>query len=310
MGGVDGLERQTPRQNVADVPRPPQTVPDAGTTVTSLAVRPSPDGLAGRGPLRVDWAVTSTSATEQLGYELQASPSTAFVHNVPSSGPMEGLDQLDVVTPGGPLRSREVRHLRVRVATEHGWSTWSAPTTVEAGLLEPADWSAAAVTLPDDPGAHRQAPSPLLRTTFDLPAAPVRARLHVTSLGDHEVRVNGRRVGDHLLDPGWTPYRSRLLVITHDVTDLLSDGANVLAGVLGDGWYRGRIGWDPEDDRGRYGRQLGLFAQLEVELADGRTVTVATGGNWRASTGEIQAADHYDGCLVDLRRRQDGWDLP
>jgi alpha-L-rhamnosidase len=295
---------------VADVTLPPQSVSDAGTTVTSLAVRPSPDGLAGRGPLRVDWAVTSTTASEQLGYELQTSPSTSFVHNVPSSGPMEGPDQLDVVAPGAPLRSREVRHLRVRVATEHGWSPWSAAVTVGAGLLEASDWSAVAVTLPDDPGAEREAPAPLLRTSFDLPAAPVRARLHVTSLGDHEVRINGRRVGDHLLDPGWTSYRSRLLVVTHDVTDLLTEGANVLAGVLADGWYRGRIGWDPEDDRGRYGRQLGLLAQLEVELPDGGTIVVATDESWRASTGEIRSADHYDGCTVDLRERRHGWDLP
>jgi alpha-L-rhamnosidase len=285
-------------------------VSEAGTTVTSLVVRPSPDGLAGRGPLRVDWAVTSATATRQLGYELQASPSAAFDQNVASSRLMEAPDQLDVVTPGGPLRSREVRHLRVRVATERGWSAWSSPTTVEAGLLEPADWTAVAVTLPDDPGAQRQAPAPLLRTTFDLPAAPVRARLHVTSLGDHEVRINGRRVGDHLFDPGWTSYRSRLLVVTHDVTDLLTDGANVLGAVLGDGWYRGRIGWDPEDDRGRYGRQLGLLAQLEVELPDGGTIVVATDESWRASTGEILLADHYDGCTVDLRQRRHGWDVP
>ena len=84
----------------------------------------------------------------------------------------------------------------------------------------------------------------------------------------------------------------------------------MLAGVLGDGWYRGRIGWDPEDDRGRYGRQLGLLAQLEVELADGGTIVVATDENWRASTGEIRSADHYDGCTIDLRQRQDGWDRP
>jgi alpha-L-rhamnosidase len=295
---------------VADVTLPAPNTTDSGTSITSLAVRPSPDGSAGRAPLRVDWAVTSTTATRQLGYELQASPSTAFDQNVSFGAPTEGPDQLGVVTPSGPLRSREVRHLRVRIATDRGWSAWSSPTTVEAGLLEPADWTAVAVTLADDPGAQRQAPAPLLRTTFDLPTAPVRARLHVTSLGDHELRINGRRVGDHLLDPGWTSYRNRLLVVTHDVTDLLAEGDNVLAGVLGDGWYRGRIGWDPEDDRGRYGRQVALLAQLEVELADGRTVVVATDENWRASTGEIQAADHYDGCLVDLRRRQDGWDLP
>jgi alpha-L-rhamnosidase len=293
---------------VTDVALPPQTISDAGTRVTSLAVRRSPDGLAGRGPLRVDWAVTSARATAQLGYELQASPSTAFAQNVPSSGPMEAPDQLEVVAPGGPVRSREVRHLRVRVATEHGWSPWSSPATVEAGLLEPADWRAVAVTLAQDPGAREQAPAPLLRTNFHLPAAPVRARLHVTSLGDHEMRINGRRVGDHLLDPGWTSYRSRLLVVSHDVTDLLTGGDNVLGGVLGDGWFRGRLGWDPEDDRGRYGRQLALLAQLEVELPDGGTIVVATDENWRASTGEIRSADHYDGCTVDLRSRHHGWD--
>ena len=294
----------------ADVTLLAQTSSDAGTTVASLAVRPSPDGLAGRAPLRVDWAVTSTTATEQLGYELQAAPSTAFDQDVATTGSVEGADQLDVVAPGGALRSREVRHLRVRVATAHGWSDWSPAATVEAGLLEPADWTAVAVTLAGDPGAQREAPAPLLRTTFDLPTAPVRARLHVTSLGDHEVRINGRRVGDHLLDPGWTPYRSRLLVVSHDVTDLLAAGDNVLAGVLGDGWYRGRIGWDPDDDRGRYGRQLGLLAQLEVELPDATTIVVATDESWRASTGEIRSADHYDGCTIDLRHRQDGWDLP
>ncbi len=294
----------------ADVTLPDPTTSDAGTRVASLTVRPSPEGSTGRGPLRVDWAVTSTTATEQLGYELQASPAAAFDQDVATTGPVEGADQLDVVAPGGPLRSREVRHLRARVATAHGWSDWSPVGTVEAGLLEPADWSAVAVTLADDPGAREQAPPPLVRVAFDLPAAVVRGRLHVTSLGDHEVRVNGRRVGDHLLDPGWTSYAHRLLVVTHDVTDLLRAGENVLAGVLGDGWYRGRIGWDPDDDRGRYGRQLGLLAQLEVDLADGRTVVVATDGSWRAGTGEIRAADHYDGCHVDLRLRQDGWDRP
>src|SRR5205085_1220224 len=127
---------------------------------------------------------------------------------------------------------------RVRVATDAGWSAWSEPTTVEAGLLTAEDWHACAVTLPDDPGAREQSPSPLLRTAFSLPAAPVRARLHVTSLGVHEMRINGVRVGDHLLDPGWTSYSHRLLVSTHDVTGLLAAGENVLAGVLGDGWYR------------------------------------------------------------------------
>jgi alpha-L-rhamnosidase len=286
------------------------TAGDVGTTVATPVVRWTPDAVAGRGPLRLDWSVTSTSSTTQVGYEIQAAATTAFDAGVHTTGPVPGPDQLDVAAPGGPLRSREVRHLRVRVATGAGWSAWSEPATVTAGLLGAADWQAVAVTLPDDPGRRAQAPSPLLRKGFRLPAAPVRARLHATSLGVHDLRINGTRVGDHLLDPGWTAYGQRLLVTSHDVTGLLAAGANVLAGVLGDGWYRGRLGWDPQEDRCRYGREVGLLAQLEVELADGSTVTVGTDGSWRASTGEIRSADLYDGCLIELGHRQPGWGRP
>jgi alpha-L-rhamnosidase len=283
---------------------------DAETRVRTLAVRRSPAGLGGRSPLRVDWSIESTSSDRQLAYELQSAPTPGFDEGVVGTGPVEGSGQLDVVAPGGLLRSREVRHLRVRVATESGWSAWSTPATVEAGLLSADDWTASAVTLPDDPGVREQSPSPLLRKTFPLPAPPVRARLHVTSLGVHEVRINGARVGDDLLDPGWTAYDERLLVTTHNVTRLLNEGENVLGGLLGDGWYRGRLGSRPDDNRRRYGDQLGLLAQLEIQLSDGSTVTVATDDTWRASTAEIRSADLYDGCTVDLRRAQPGWDRP
>ncbi len=218
--------------------------------------------------------------------------------------------QLDVVAPGAPLRSRESRHLRVRVATEDGWSPWSAPVTVEAGPLTPSDWSAVAITLADDEGATRQAPSPLLRTEFTLTSVPVRARLHVTSQGLNEVHLNGKVVGDELLAPGWTAYQQRLLVSTHDVTDLLIEGPNAIGALLGDGWFRGRLGWDPVDDRGRYGKTLAFLAQLEIDLADGSRVVVATGPEWVAATGETRSADLYDGCTTDLREHRTGWDLP
>ena len=261
-----------------------------------LTVRTTPAGVNGRGPLRLDWSATSSTAERQVGYEIEAAPTPEFAAGVQGTGPVAGAGQLDVVAPGGPLRSREVRYLRVRVATDAGWSDWSEPATVEAGLLAPADWQAGAVTLPDDPGARQQSPAPLLRKVFELPggAPPGPAARHLSRRA--RGRVNGVRVGDHLLDPGWTAYRQRLLVTSHDVTDLLAAGANVLAGRLGDGWYRGRLGLDPQDDRCRYGRQLGLLAQLEIELPDGSTVTVGTDESWRASTGEVGSADLYDGC--------------
>ena len=115
-------------------------------------------------------------------------------------------------------------------------------------------------------------------------------------------------MSDALLAPGWTTYRERLLHETHDVSDLLVPGPNVIAATLGDGWYRGRLGWDPGEDRCNYGEQLALLAQLEVELADGSRLVIVTDGDWQASTGEVLMADLYDGCTIDLRARQPGWD--
>jgi Alpha-L-rhamnosidase N-terminal domain./Bacterial alpha-L-rhamnosidase. len=181
---------------------------------------------------------------------------------------------------------------------------------VEASLPEPRMWRAQAITLPGDPGRLAPAPSPLLRHEFNLDDAPIRAQVHVSSLGIHEVRINGQRVGDHLLSPGWTSYHHRLLADTHDVRALLRPGRNVVAAVLGDGWYRGRLGFETGEDRCRYGDELALILQLEAELPDGRAVLVTSSEEWRAATGEIQAADLYDGAIVDLRQARTGWDRP
>ena len=212
--------------------------------------------------------------------------------------------------PGHPFESREARHLRVRVATSAGWTAWSPVLRVEAGLLEASDWVAQAITLPDDPGSGRQSPAPLLRRSFELASDVVSARLYATALGVHRMTINGVPVSDDLLAPGWTTYRHRLLADTYDVTALLNAGENVIAAVLGDGWYRGRIGWDPDDDRGHYGKELGLIAQLEMTLADGSSLRVVTDSSWQASTGEVRTADLYDGTTIDLRRAQPGWDQP
>ena len=83
-------------------------------------------------------------------------------------------------------------------------------------------------------------------------------------------------------------------------------GPNAISAALGDGWYRGRLGWDA-NDRCRYGTELGLIAQLELELADGSTQEVVTDETWWAATGEIRSADLYDGATIDLRERKHGW---
>ena len=159
------------------------------------------------------------------------------------------------------------------------------------------------------PGSREPSPSPLLRTEFDIAAPVVSARLYVTSLGAYQMFVNGAEVTDALLSPGWSSYGKRIVANTYDVTNLLRVGTNALGGVLGDGWYRGRLGWNPGKDRCHYGSELGLLAQLEITHADGSTITIVTDESWSASTGSIHSADIYDGCTIDLRDEPDGWKL-
>jgi alpha-L-rhamnosidase len=272
-----------------------------------------PEGVltAGHGPLRLTWRVAPAIAgLPQLGYEIEASPSDGFATLLSSSGQVVGDEQVAVPAPGPDLASREVRFHRVRIRTAQGWTGWSPVLRTEAGLLQAGYWTALAVTLPDDPGRDRQAPAPLLRREFELSGAVTRARLYVTSLGLHDVTLNGQRVSDTLLAPGWTPYHERLIGEAYDVTGLLTSGANVICATLGDGWYRGRLGWDPGHDRCAYGRDVALIAQLEMELADGTTHRVATDGSWMATTAETRAADLYDGSIIDLRLRDPGASEP
>ena len=272
-----------------------------------------PDGVLAFGAEqpRLSWQVSASHpGLVQLGYEIEASETLGFGPLLATTGERDGDAQVAVPAPGGRLRSREVRHYRVRVRDVSGWSGWSDPLRVEAGLLEAGAWSARAITLPDDQGSRGQAPSPVLRRAFDVPAPIASARLHVTALGVHRVSLNGRLVSDDLLAPGWTSYRHRITTDTYDVTRLLTPGRNAIGAMLGDGWYRGRLGWDAADDRCRYGRELGLVAQLEIDCVDGTRLIVESDRSWRASTAEIRAADLYDGSTIDLRVAQPGWDAP
>ena len=265
----------------------------------------------GREPIRLSWKVTpATSELVQEAYEIEAAREAPSGDTFASSGIVESADQVAVPAPGSALDSREVRFYRVRVRTGVGWTDWSEALRVEAGLLESRDWEGRPITLPDDPGRDRQSPSPVLRHEFELGAGVTSARLHVTALGLYHLRINGRDVGDTLLAPGWVAYRHRLVADTYDVTDMLRAGANVVVATLGDGWYRGRLGWNPGRDRCTYGHDVGLIAQLEVELDDGSVHRVVTDDTWQVSTGEVRSADLYDGSVIDLRERQDGVDLP
>ncbi|MFI2720880.1 family 78 glycoside hydrolase catalytic domain [Streptomyces collinus] len=282
---------------------------DTATKVTALRTADDSGLVATPHPEpRLSWSLTGDRpGVLQHAYEVQVAAGRSFTGAV-SSGEVESGAVTDHPWPAGPLGSREVRHWRVRVRTDVGWTQWSEPARVEAALLDAGDWTARPVHVPSDRGRTSPGPVPLLRREFDLPAEPVSARLYVTSLGVHRTSVNGRPVSGELLEPGWTSYPNRLLYATYDVTGLLSPGRNALSAAVGDGWYRGHLTW--HKNRDVYGDTSALLAQLEITLADGGTVTVVTDERWRGGYGGLLAADLYDGCARDLRQEPHGWRLP
>lgn len=216
--------------------------------------------------------------------------------------------------PFPPLASKEEAVLTARLtdADRQPIGGPTDPLRIETGILDFFDYWADFV----GPGwaepqtDHRHLP--LVRTQVELEGRPVRARLYLTALGAVETEINGTRVGEDVLGPGWTVYGKRLECRTYDVTGHLRQGANALGFWLGDGWYRGRLGFDG----GRvnfYGDRIGVMAQLEVEYEDGSTAGFQSNswdGSWKAAPGPIVCSDLYEGERYDARLERPGWTMP
>jgi len=225
------------------------------------------------------------------------------------SGRVESDRSVLVPYSGPPLRSGQRVDWTVKVWTDAGESDWADAAWWEMGLLAPEDWVARWIEPVDDvermPGPR---PAWLLRATCVLDGGVERARLYATAHGIYELFVNGRRVGDAELTPGWTSYPTRVQVQTFDVTDLLVAGENVLGAVVSDGWYRGQVHGGRVTDF--YGDTVALLAQADVRLADGSRVRFGTGPGWHVGTGAIRAADLFEGQVVDLGLEPKGWCEP
>jgi alpha-L-rhamnosidase len=225
------------------------------------------------------------------------------------SGKIDSGQSIQYSYAGPALQSRQRYFWQVRVWDAQGKDLgWSAAAHWEMGLVDPGEWSAAWIAsgMASDPTVSGQ--PPMLRRDFQLKGPVKSARVYVTAHGMYELFLNGQRVGDAVLTPGWTSYNHRLQYFTYDVSDRLKGGANAIGAYLGNGWYRGVVGFT--GSRNHYGDQLALLLQLEVVYADGQRETISSDDAWKSSTGPILMSEIYDGESYDARQEKSGWSAP
>jgi alpha-L-rhamnosidase len=196
------------------------------------------------------------------------------------------------------------------VWTDVGASEWSQPASWNGGLLDTAKdtitagWIEPWEPVIPEPGNR---PGYALRGDFTLPGDVVGATVFATAHGIYELFLNGQRVGDAELTPGFTSYRSRLQVQAFDVSSLITAGDNTMGILLTDGWFRGRHGFEREADG--FGTRTAALAQLDLVHADGTTSRLGTDATWRSRASDILSADLMDGQHVSPTLST-GWTLP
>ncbi|MBN2409126.1 MAG: family 78 glycoside hydrolase catalytic domain, partial [Candidatus Aminicenantes bacterium] len=258
-----------------------------------------------RGAAQAAYQIIVSSEQDLLGNEIGDDWDSQRTESGRTSG---------ITYDGEPLWSGKRYFWRVRWWDEEGnVSPWSETAWFEMGLLQEKDWKAqwigrrttAEFTSRGNvmqgvySGDFVQSLGVYLRKEFEFKAALRRARVYVCGLGSYELRINGRKVGDRVLDPAQTDYREIALYSVYDVTSHIRE-RNALAVILGNGRHIKSFG---------YGKPR-LLLQLHLEREDDLVDRIFSDGTWRANSGPLQENGLYSGERYDARLEWDGWDEP
>lgn len=176
--------------------------------------------------------------------------------------------------------------------------------TFETAKLESHDWEGCWIT---DRHDKEFEPAPMFRKAFSLDKPIKEARAYVSATGYYELFINGKRVGENYLDPGYTHFDKRMLYVTHDVTSLLQEGENAVAAVVGNGWFniQSKATWDFE--KARWRNRPRLLCELRIQYEDGTSSIVYTDETWRVATGPYTYNNLYSGDKYDATLEEEGW---
>lgn len=265
-----------------------------------------PFGIAETKP-RISWKFEGDAINwEQTAYDVEI---TRGPDGIPNIFSINSSDSILVPWPDVALGSAEPATVRARAHGKAGQKStdWSDTFSLETGLLNTQDWDGAVAIAANKEIDINFAKRPFLfRKRFTVKPNIKSARLYITALGLYVAEINGNRVGDHVLAPGYQAYNHRHVYDTYDVTDLMNSGENAIGATVGEGWFAGRFGFGKQK-RNLYGNTPGLLALLIITYKDGTKQTVKTDTTWRSKTSPITTSEIYDGEEYYAILRMHGW---
>lgn len=244
------------------------------------------------------WVTTAEreSAKEQAAAQVVILEGTDVIFD---SGKQSNMNQLCYI-PNLNLKPYTRYEWQVNVWAKDGSFSTSERAYFETSKMQ-EPWEAKWITSSFDKDI-----SPYMRKQFSIDREIAQARIYVCGLGLYELELNGKKVGDEYLMPGYHAYDQMLQYQTYDVTDSIVKGDNAIGAILGSGWYKGRF--FPEGGyENIYGDHMSLLCELRITYKDGTVDCFKTDETWKCAPSPIQSGNIYDGEVYDASMEQDGW---
>ena len=288
----------------------------------------NPVGIDATKPV-LSWQLSSHAGnTWQTAYRILVADNLADLQkdkgNCWDAGKVMSGESIQVAYAGKPLQPATTYYWKVMVWDQNGnASAWSSTAQWETGLFSAADWKGAQwIGYEKMPDSERIVPAitddrdkkyrnrndvlPLLRKEFIIKKRVSKATVYICGLGQFDLHLNGKKIGDHFLDPGWTKYDQHALYVTFDVTAQLQRGSNALGVMLGNGFF-----YIPGQ---RYRKLTGAFGypqlicRLYLQYRDGTAENIVSNNTWKAAPGPVTFSSIYGGEDYNATLEQAGWD--
>jgi len=301
--------------------------PGAGQPSTTLSTDKlsceylqNPLGIETAAP-RLSWTLTASKRNQiQQAYEVLVSDNLKDLQSLKGNlwqpGKIRTAQSLHIVYAGKPLKAFKRYYWRVRVYNQDGKaSPWSDVAWFETAMLKQEDWSAkwiddGSVSPEKDEDFYKEDPSPLFRKAFNAVKKPVSARLYISGQGYYEAYINGKKVGDHVLDPGWTSREKQALYCVYDVTAMIRQGGNTTGVILGNGFYNPLPLRLFSAHNIRNAQETGrpcLKAEIHITYTDGSKEKIITDESWMTAPGPVIRNSVYLGEHYDASKEQAYW---